>query len=24
VLITHSGCEVLSNLERSFEGCHIE
>lgn len=24
VLITHSGCEVLSNLDRSFEGCHIE
>ncbi|HZL37668.1 MAG TPA: Xaa-Pro peptidase family protein [Tepidisphaeraceae bacterium] len=24
VLITHSGCEVLSNLERTFEGCHIE
>ena len=24
VLITHSGCEVLSSLERSFEGCHIE
>jgi Xaa-Pro aminopeptidase len=24
VLITHSGCEVLSTLERSFEGCHIE
>jgi Xaa-Pro aminopeptidase len=24
VLITHSGCEVLSGLDRSFEGCHIE
>jgi Xaa-Pro aminopeptidase len=24
VLITHSGNEVLSTLERSFEGCHIE
>jgi Xaa-Pro aminopeptidase len=24
VLITHSGCEVLSTLDRSFEGCHIE
>ena len=24
VLITHSGCEVLTNLDRSFEGCHIE
>ena len=24
VLITHSGCELLSNLDRSFEGCHIE
>jgi Xaa-Pro aminopeptidase len=24
VLITHSGCEVLSSLERTFEGCHIE
>jgi len=24
VLITHSGCEVLSNLDRTFEGCHIE
>jgi Xaa-Pro aminopeptidase len=24
VLITHSGCEVLSSLERSFEGCHLE
>jgi Xaa-Pro aminopeptidase len=24
VLITHSGCEVLSSLDRSFEGCHIE
>lgn len=23
VLITHAGCEVLSNLERSFEGCRI-
>lgn len=23
VLITHSGCEVLSNLDRSFEGNHI-
>lgn len=24
VLITHSGCEILSSLDRSFEGCHIE
>jgi Xaa-Pro aminopeptidase len=24
VLITHSGCEVLSSLERTFEGCHLE
>jgi Xaa-Pro aminopeptidase len=24
VLITHSGCEVLSHLDRTFEGCHIE
>lgn len=24
VLITHSGCEVLSSLDRSFEGNHIE
>ena len=24
VLITHSGNEVLSTLDRSFEGCHIE
>jgi Xaa-Pro aminopeptidase len=24
VLITHSGCEVLSSLDRTFEGCHIE
>jgi Xaa-Pro aminopeptidase len=24
VLITHSGCEVLSSLEKSFEGCHLE
>ncbi|HSU65489.1 MAG TPA: Xaa-Pro peptidase family protein [Tepidisphaeraceae bacterium] len=24
VLITHSGCEVLSTLDRTFEGCHIE
>lgn len=24
VLITHSGCEVLTSLEKSFEGCHIE
>ncbi len=24
VLITHSSCEVLSTLDRSFEGCHIE
>lgn len=24
VLITHSGCEVLSSLDRSFEGSHIE
>ena len=24
VLITHSGCEVLSSLPKSFESCHIE
>jgi len=24
VLITHSGCEVLTTLDKSFEGCHIE
>jgi Xaa-Pro aminopeptidase len=24
VLITHSGHEVLSTLDRSFEGCHLE
>ncbi len=24
VLITHSGREVLSSIDRSFEGCHIE
>ena len=24
VLITHSGHEVLSSLDKSFEGCHIE
>jgi Xaa-Pro aminopeptidase len=24
VLITHSGCEVLTSLDRSLEGCHIE
>lgn len=24
VLITHSGCEVLSSLDRTFEGCHLE
>lgn len=24
VLITHSGCEVLSTLDSTFEGCHIE
>ncbi|HEY8666920.1 MAG TPA: Xaa-Pro peptidase family protein [Tepidisphaeraceae bacterium] len=24
VLITHSGCEVLSSLDKSFESCHIE
>lgn len=24
VLITHSGCEVLSNLDRSWEGCRVE
>lgn len=24
VLITHSGCEVLSGMEKTFEGCHIE
>ena len=24
VLITHSGCEVLSSLESTYEACHIE
>jgi Xaa-Pro aminopeptidase len=24
VLITHGGHEVLSSLDKSFEGCHIE
>lgn len=24
VLITHGGCEVLSTLDRSMEGCHID
>lgn len=24
VLITHSGCEVLSTLDKSLEGCHLE
>lgn len=24
VLITHSGREVLSNLDKSFEGCHLD
>jgi Xaa-Pro aminopeptidase len=24
VLITHSGCEVLSSLDKTFEACHIE
>jgi Xaa-Pro aminopeptidase len=24
VLITHSGCEVLSALDKSFAGCHVE
>ncbi len=24
VLITHSGCEVLSSLDKSIEGCHLE
>jgi Xaa-Pro aminopeptidase len=24
VLITHSGCEVLSTLDKSLEGCHID
>lgn len=24
VLITHSGCEVLTSIDKSFEGCHIE
>ena len=24
VLITHSGCEVLSTLDKTFEGCHLE
>jgi Xaa-Pro aminopeptidase len=24
VLITHSGCEVLSSLNKTFEGCHLE
>ena len=24
VLITHSGCEVLTNLPKRFEDCHVE
>ena len=24
VLITHSGCEVLSSLDKTIEGCHLE
>ena len=24
VLITHSSCEVLSSLDKTFEGCHVE
>jgi Xaa-Pro aminopeptidase len=24
VLITHSGCEVLSTLDKTFESCHFE
>jgi Xaa-Pro aminopeptidase len=24
VLITHSGREVLSTLDKSFEGCHLD
>jgi Xaa-Pro aminopeptidase len=24
VLITHSGCEVLTSLDRTFEACHVE
>jgi len=24
VLITHSGCEVLTTLDKTFEGCHLE
>ena len=24
VLITHGGHEVLSSLDKSFEGCHLE
>jgi len=24
VLITHSGCELLSSLDKTFEGCHLE
>jgi Xaa-Pro aminopeptidase len=24
VMITHSGCEVLSSLDKTFEGCHLE
>ncbi len=24
VLITHSGCEVITTLDKSFEGCHIQ
>ena len=24
VLITHSGCEVLSNLDKTIEACHLE
>jgi Xaa-Pro aminopeptidase len=24
ILITHSGCEVLSSLEKTLESCHLE
>jgi Xaa-Pro aminopeptidase len=24
VMITHSGCEVLSSLDKTFEGCHFD
>lgn len=24
VLVTHAGCEVLTSLDKSYEGCHLE